>query len=729
MFVKCKHTVDVTENTFEISDHPILNLSNDIFKVQERIVNKIHQDLSCAHGQITIAITGEWGIGKTSVMNLLQNELTEANNKNIIIKFDPQVEGKFEIADLIGAFYLKLYQRIENKKTKAFLVKSLKALSILSNVDIKGNIGIPGVWEVGASYNPKKSIDALIKAIEKIKPEEFSLQAEELNKLLKKENIKLYIFIDEIDRLSEQYITNFLLFCRTLEVFDNLVCIVGMDYEQVLNKLMYEKVGPQLHQIRYRGAKNYIDKLFQIKYQVHHDIYTLNSYIVDQIKRIDSEGVLAEVFASDDYKKQEEFMELISYLGTPRRIKKWLISLRLNYLLTKNSHANKFNYMAFLAVTIKHPVVTDNLSKNTNILIKNKNILYIDINNQFGFSFTEKDNDDILMASLGVINLQNKEKEKNEDRRKNLEELINSFGVQLICDSRSAKYILDFLNIPTYLILLFIQGALNPKHVSLFSDYFNGNSDTALKTLLESDLIVNIAAKDLADILYRGGVGPSDSPTLTIVNELWTKKIDSSEINNYYEIIIKMVLRKMPIEDIITGCPLGLSESYLNEILYVCGVSNKDCNYNLVESKKPEDEIIYKKCLADTKFNGKFIKDFNDNDSALKSMLSKWLDKFDESFKTPNVENFSQQSLISIFFRYIQWGRSIDSSKDNRHTLASYVIAFLWNKNINEKNKIFLKESLNSVDKKSKKGFFGVGNAMQDLFNDKAEEILSLIAD
>ncbi len=728
---KCQ--ADAISDTFEIGDHPILNRSGDVFKVQERIVNKIYQDLNGIHGQIAIAITGEWGIGKTSVMNLLQNKLIEADDKNIIIKFDPQIEGKFEISDLIGAFYLKLYQRIRNKKIKAFLVKSLQALSVLSNVDIKGSIGIPGVVEVGASYNPKKSIDALIKAFERTKPEEFSLQAEEQNKLLKEEKVKLYVIIDEIDRLSEPYITNFLLFCRTLEVFDNLICIIGMDYEQVLNKLMYERAGSQLktHQIRYSGAKNYVDKLFQIKYQVHHDIYTLTAYVVDQIKRIDSENVLPEVFAPDDYKKQEEFMSLVSYLATPRRIKKWLISLKLNYSLLKYSHANKFDYMAFLAVTVKHPVVTDNLSKNTNMLIKHRGILYIDVNDQFGFSFTEKDNDDILMAGLGVIGVHNKKDKVSDDRKEKLEKLIESLGTQFICDPQSSKYVLNFLNIPTYLILLFIQGVLNPEHASLFSDYFNGKIDAALKTLLEDDPIVNMSAKDLAGILYKGGVGPSDIPTLTAINKLWSQKIDSSDIINYYinyyEIIARISLRKVSIENIIADCPLGLSESYLNEILYVCGVSNKDAKYNLVELRKPEDEVIYKKYLGDAKFEGKLIKDFGGDYKALKAMLTKWLDKFESDFQTSNAEVFCQKSLISIFYRYIQWGQSVDA-RDNRGKLASYVIAFLQNKNTDEKDKAFLKKSLNNeVAKNSKDGFLGRGNVMQDLFNDRGQEVLSLV--
>lgn len=722
---KCMCNAECPDANFEIGDHPIISQADDTFKIQERVVNKVYQDLAEIHGQITIAITGEWGVGKTSAMNLLQNMLVDANKKNIIIKFGPQVEGKLEISELIGAFYLKLYQQVSNKKIKNYVVKCLKGLAALTNIGIKGNVGVTGVFNFGFTYSTEKGINALIKRFEKNKPEEFSLQAVELNKLLWEEKIKVYVFIDEIDRLPEPYIINFLLFCRTLEAFNNLICIVGVDYEQALNKLMNEKLGSHLQNDtdRYRGAKNYLDKLFQIKYQVHHDIYTLHSYTLNQISCIDTENILSEIFDVEDYKKCENILGLISFLATPRRIKKWLILLKLNYFLIKNARDNKFELIAFLAVAIKHPIITDNLSKYTPTFIRNKCITYININKQYGSSFTEMDNDSLMLAYLGVIGWDGK---RNNDEK--LMSLIKKIGVQYIDDQEAVPYVSNFLKMPTFLVLLFVLGVTDPSQVTLLSDYFGGRIDLALKALLRDDAMTNLLAKDLAEILHKGGVGAIDNPVLDNVNELWTQKIDSNDVLNYYDIIIRMALRNLSIEDVISGCPLGLSESYLNEILYVCGVENKDGKYDLDASKAPQEEVINKKFLGATTFENKLIQSFSDGDVSLKAMLIRWLNKADDNFKSLNVGVFNQKSIISVFYRYIQWGRSATAG-DNRGKLTAFVMAYLQDININDNDKVLLKKYLNNeIEKTAKGGFLGRGNAMADLFGNGAQGIVSLLS-
>ena len=59
-----------------LSDRPIQSFNSDVFGFRERYVDKIFSYiLDEALLPLTIAITGEWGAGKSSVINMLKEKL------------------------------------------------------------------------------------------------------------------------------------------------------------------------------------------------------------------------------------------------------------------------------------------------------------------------------------------------------------------------------------------------------------------------------------------------------------------------------------------------------------------------------------------------------------------------------------------------------------------------------------------------------------------------------
>lgn len=64
------------QKKFSLSDRPGFSQDEDFFDVENRFVKKIYnliQDNSIC--PLTIAITGEWGIGKTTVINHLYDKI------------------------------------------------------------------------------------------------------------------------------------------------------------------------------------------------------------------------------------------------------------------------------------------------------------------------------------------------------------------------------------------------------------------------------------------------------------------------------------------------------------------------------------------------------------------------------------------------------------------------------------------------------------------------------
>ena len=66
---------------FGYSDRPIENIKNDSLNMSE-YVNGLSDFIKCCETPMTIAIKGEWGSGKTSLMRMIQNNLTKRNTKN-----------------------------------------------------------------------------------------------------------------------------------------------------------------------------------------------------------------------------------------------------------------------------------------------------------------------------------------------------------------------------------------------------------------------------------------------------------------------------------------------------------------------------------------------------------------------------------------------------------------------------------------------------------------------
>lgn len=719
-------TANGKKTNFSITEQPISDRKDDYFDVEPRIVNKIFDVIDDkSTGKITIAITGEWGIGKSSAINLLRNRLIK-DKKNIIVNFEPLSEGKFEIADIIGLFYLKLYKELSGSGIGEVIKKCLKSIAILSRAKITGDveldasaIGIPGKIGLKSEYNWSDNVDALLDLWEKEKPKDFSEQTKELNEALLKNGYRLYIFIDEIDRLPANYIINFLLFCRILESFDNMVCVVGIDYEQVINKLKKESA---LCLDDYAHAQSYLDKLFQIKQHVHHNRYKKINYAISKLRDLDCDRILNEIIETDNYEIRAKLEGIIDYLSTPRQIKKWLIALRVNYSIIKYSQSHKLDVMAFVAATIKHPIFIDYLSKHALRILNEKWRLKHFIGDQYGVNFLDiKDKDyEIIAASMGIKFLPEKDSKTFQPL---IDEFIGKLRVQHIDDFQAGGYLVNYLETSEYLITLFVEGFVDENQVALYDKFFGGGIDDALKMLAIDDSNMNVLASDLAEALRKRAIKLSGVPTIQFLNNIWAGKINDNDFINPYETIILYSLQKASIEKIISDCFLGLSEASLSAIFHVCGFKNKNGIYNLDDVSVAPDDDISRKGMQNVTFNNIGIKEFDKE--TIKQIINVWVAKVEMDLASKRRDIYNQVKLISIFYRYVQWSLAIGS--DVRAKLADLVVKYFQDTAIPVGDKEYLKRIIKNEKEKFDSQKWGMEkNPMETLF-DNASEIIQII--
>ncbi|WP_321515888.1 P-loop NTPase fold protein [Marinifilum fragile] len=211
----------------------------DIFPERINIAEKFSESIKeiQVKSSYAIGITSPWGNGKTTFLRFLLKKLKVKDDNAIFIEFSPWF-CKTE-ADIISLFFdslsdgLKAYHSSINNKLK----KYAKIILALRKNTLTENLG-----KVINLFDESKELHTLYK---------------DLNNHIGKLNRKIYISIDDLDRLYAKEIIECFKVIRNTANFKNIVFIVAYDAEYV-DKALKEALN--------ENHKNYIDKIIQLEY-------------------------------------------------------------------------------------------------------------------------------------------------------------------------------------------------------------------------------------------------------------------------------------------------------------------------------------------------------------------------------------------------------------------------------------------------------------------------------
>jgi hypothetical protein len=666
-------------NKFRLSDRFCLEHEEDCFDVDNRFVNRIYNLVKDPFfGPLTIAITGEWGIGKSTVINRLGEKLNSDTNI-ILINFEPLLEGKLQIPELIELFYLKIYQKINNKHIRALLKKCIKSILLLSRFKFEGKIKWPNISPVingegSFQIDWEKNVNDFLELWEKTASNSFLNQTNELNKLLKENQFKIVVIIDEIDRLPALYIMNLLVFSRLLEVFDNLICIVGMDYRQVIRKIISEG---ELKLNSYEDAKLYLDKLFQAEFHLNIGIQEKVEFSLKKLKEIDLDEILkTEINVS--YYSNCIYTDIIEYLFTPRQIKKWLISIKINYIYLKYV-PDKTNFLEFLAVLVKHPIISNNLTNFTlPILLERYSICPRYLPKKFGIDTIEKIIPEkiskeirfnIILASMGINSINFKEDN-------DLLKILKTVTLNPIEDLLTEDLLRNFFEeTPVYLILRYISGFSDETELSIYLDFFGEKINTTINYLINRNKFYEHLASDIFRSMKRPidkCLWPEGYPSFELLNNLWIMEIDCSggQLNFFFDEenpmlgIPLFLMAKFPVRKVVLNADIFFSGLYIKKLMQIHGVAIEKEIYQI-------DKFITNSFLYFPE--GFYRYPFLDAVDSLLEIIKLWLERFESDFFQNKF--YEHPALYEIFLWFVRWGEFLNL--DNTTKLSLLVVQFL----------------------------------------------------
>lgn len=205
---------------------------------------------------LVIGLFGKWGTGKTSVINMAEEELLRLSktddNKPLFVKFSPWNYSDQD--NLISLFFHSLNNKLDRKE----------------NQEIKNKVG-NGFKDYSDALDAAKSFPfigpaaQILKVILKVQGDKLTKvpdleeSKEELKKALLEISRKIVVVIDDIDRLNNSQIRDIFQLVKQVGDFPNVIYVLLMDREVVSSALN------EVHNI---DGNEYLDKIIQVPFEI-----------------------------------------------------------------------------------------------------------------------------------------------------------------------------------------------------------------------------------------------------------------------------------------------------------------------------------------------------------------------------------------------------------------------------------------------------------------------------
>lgn len=354
-----------------IIDVPRKHTQEDLFGIQV-YQNALIRYIKLTDTPITIALQGEWGSGKTSLMNLLKYHLCDVDDapyfpiwintwQYSLMKTPGQaimsiLDG---IINQIGALNPSKQKWAESRKKIGGIFKKMATVGTKIAV---GTVGIDkGLVDelIEDDANPQSDIVQL-------KEEIASLIDQILAENTSKRGFTFYI--DDLDRIDPPVAVEILELLKNIFDLERCVFVLAIDYDVVIKGLK-PKFG-ELTEKNEREFRSFFDKIIQLPFSMPVASYNVDTFLVDALSKIEffTDEELADVSLAE---KLSEITRLS--VGTnPRSLKRLTNTLALISIIYSEQKGDQsgatglldklLNY-ALVCIQIAYPYIYNQLTE------------------------------------------------------------------------------------------------------------------------------------------------------------------------------------------------------------------------------------------------------------------------------------------------------------------------------------------------------------------------------
>jgi len=294
-----------------IVDTPVLKSDDDLYNRKDfaqHLAEKIQSRLpENTIGSVAMGITGKWGAGKTSFMNMIEEQLDIENR--IIFKFNPWLSQSPD--NIIDDFFSVMSSELKayDKEISADLQKYSTAINNVDENIVRKTIA--SVHDILANGDNKQEY------------------YNKINSSLLASKKQIIVFIDDLDRLDKKEVLVVLKLIRNTANFNNLFYVVCYDKQYVEHALT---------ELSDYGAKTFLEKIFQYEFELPLPNYTLISEKLElTILKAFKGKILSKEIKDAVYFEGGHGTFTSKFIKTPRDIVRFVNVLENDYSIIGNN--------------------------------------------------------------------------------------------------------------------------------------------------------------------------------------------------------------------------------------------------------------------------------------------------------------------------------------------------------------------------------------------------------
>lgn len=328
----------MVERITSVSDIPLMKDPNDFGT--KHYVDGLVEFIKYSVSPLTIALQGEWGSGKTSLMNRLYTRLCGDNSEFIGININT---WEYSMLSTPEETVIKIIERIVKALSKG--EKQQNALEKFTKwAKLSGGVAFRAVREAAKAAGGLAG-SILIESFVKGDAVNGNSNTEDVSLSDLKETLDIavndhisngkkgiLIFVDDLDRLNPPVAVEILELLKNIFSLKNCIFILAIDYEVVV-KGLEPKFG-KLTDKNEREFRSFFDKIIQVPFSLPVNNYQPESFLIKMLREInyidDKDSLEIDRFS-------ENFADIVEKTvgKNPRAIKRLINSLSLINCITK----------------------------------------------------------------------------------------------------------------------------------------------------------------------------------------------------------------------------------------------------------------------------------------------------------------------------------------------------------------------------------------------------------
>ena len=311
---------------------------------------------------IVFGIYGEWGEGKSSIINFIHSEISkEPTEQFVLIKFNP---WRFNSEDaLLKTFFNSIATKLQPKDR---LKRSKGVLRRFKNQARNNplNTSSESLGQLFQSYGQLASVVGLGDAVQSIGETLATVDIESLknriSKKLEDSKRRIIIFIDDIDRLEKSEIHSIFRLVKLTGDFPYITYLLSFDA-----KMVAAAIGDRFGQGNFEAGESFLEKIVQVPLRLPKiQPAILNEFCVKNINET-MKSIDIELEQNEAARFAQQFSDnILIRLKTPRLAVRYsnLLSFSLPLL---SGEVNLVDLMLIEAIKIFYPKHYDFIKQNS----------------------------------------------------------------------------------------------------------------------------------------------------------------------------------------------------------------------------------------------------------------------------------------------------------------------------------------------------------------------------